>query len=73
MVALGDVLGAARILVVDDEPANVRLLDRLLTNAGCQHVTAITDPRETIGDVRARAARPASSSTCTCPTSTASR
>jgi putative two-component system response regulator len=49
MVALGDVLGAARILIVDDEAPNVRLLDRLLTNAGCQHLTAITDPREAIG------------------------
>jgi putative two-component system response regulator len=49
MVALGDVLGAARILIVDDEAPNVRLLDRLLTNAGCQQITAITDPRETIG------------------------
>ncbi|HEY8548841.1 MAG TPA: HD domain-containing phosphohydrolase [Vicinamibacterales bacterium] len=48
MVALGDVLGAARILVVDDEPANVRMLDRLLTNGGCRHVLGITDPRETI-------------------------
>jgi putative two-component system response regulator len=48
MIALGDVLGAARILVVDDERANVRMFDRLLTNAGCQHVAGVTDPRDTI-------------------------
>jgi putative two-component system response regulator len=49
MVGLGDVLGAARILVIDDEAPNVQLLDRLLTNAGCRQLTAVTDPREAIG------------------------
>ena len=34
VIAVGDVLGAARILVIDDEPANVRMLDRLLTTSG---------------------------------------
>ncbi len=48
MMALGDVLGAARILVVDDEPGNVRMFDRLLSSAGCQHVRGVTDPRDTI-------------------------
>jgi putative two-component system response regulator len=48
MIALGDVLGAARILVVDDEPGNVRMFTRLLTNAGCRQVAGVTDPRDTI-------------------------
>ena len=30
-----DVLGTARVLIVDDRPANVRLLERLLGQAGC--------------------------------------
>ncbi len=51
MPAIGDVLGAARILVIDDEPANVRMLHRLLTTAGCKHVLGITDPREAVGVV----------------------
>ena len=51
MIAVGDVLGAARILVIDDEPANVRMLDRLLTTSGCRHVTTLTDPREVIGQM----------------------
>ena len=33
MIGVGDPLGA-RILVVDDEPANVRLLERILQSAG---------------------------------------
>ena len=51
MIAVGDVLGAARILVIDDEPANVRMLDRLLTTSGCRHVTTLTDPREVVGQM----------------------
>jgi cyclic di-GMP phosphodiesterase len=51
VIAVGDVLGAARILVIDDEPANVRMLDRLLTTSGCRHVTTLTDPREVIGQM----------------------
>ena len=35
----------ARILVVDDEPANVRLLQHLLDQAGYKNVRATTDPR----------------------------
>ena len=57
MVAVGDVLGAARILVIDDEPANVRMLDRLLTTSGCRHVTTLTDPREVIGQMPIASAR----------------
>ena len=36
----------ARILVVDDEPANAVLLERILQSFGHRHVTATTDPLE---------------------------
>jgi DNA-binding response OmpR family regulator len=36
----------ARILVVDDQEPNVRLLRRILENAGYTAVTCTTDPRE---------------------------
>ncbi|OGN88136.1 MAG: hypothetical protein A2X23_11235, partial [Chloroflexi bacterium GWC2_73_18] len=39
-------LPRARILVVDDEEANVRILERLLADAGYAHVRGTTDPRE---------------------------
>jgi putative two-component system response regulator len=35
----------ARILIVDDEPANVLLLERLLTQAGYRHLRSLTDSR----------------------------
>ncbi len=41
-----DVLRSARILIVDDEAANVRFLERLLESAGCQGAVSVTDPRE---------------------------
>ena len=37
---------AARLLIVDDEPANVALLQYILGHAGYRHVRATTDPRE---------------------------
>jgi putative two-component system response regulator len=37
---------AFRILVVDDEPANVRLLERLLRSNGHANTTSTTDARE---------------------------
>ncbi len=40
--------GAARILVVDDNPANVQLLEMLLTRAGYASVTGLTDPRQVV-------------------------
>jgi putative two-component system response regulator len=43
---MGPAQGAARILIVDDEPANVRLLERLLDQAGYRNHTATTDPRQ---------------------------
>jgi signal transduction histidine kinase len=39
-------LGAARILIADDEPANVRLLERLVTQAGYANVRTTTDSRD---------------------------
>jgi putative two-component system response regulator len=36
----------ARILIVDDQAANVRLLERLLSSAGYQHLFATTRPEE---------------------------
>jgi len=36
----------ARILIADDEPANVRLLERLLNQAGYRNVRATTDSRQ---------------------------
>ncbi len=38
----------AHILVVDDEPANVKLLKRVLRRAGYTRVTGSSDPREAI-------------------------
>lgn len=36
----------ARILIADDEPANVRLLERLLEQAGYRNIRATTDSRQ---------------------------
>jgi len=36
---------AARVLVVDDNPANVALLEAVLSGAGIRHVHTATDPR----------------------------
>jgi len=37
----------ARILIVDDEPANIEVLRRLLERAGYHRIETTTDPRET--------------------------
>ena len=42
---MGD-LNEARILVVDDEIANVRLLERLLKQTGYHNLVTTTDPRQ---------------------------
>ncbi|WP_369976813.1 response regulator [Xanthomonas bundabergensis] len=47
-----DVL-ASRILIVDDEPANVRLLEDLLQREGFRQVVATTDPQRVLGLVSA--------------------
>jgi CheY-like chemotaxis protein len=38
--------GEAHILIVDDEPANVLLLEHILDQAGYPNHTATTDPRQ---------------------------
>jgi putative two-component system response regulator len=42
----------ARILVIDDEQANVRLLERILEGAGYHHVRSTTDPEAALGLVQ---------------------
>lgn len=41
-----EAIARARILVVDDEEANVRLLEAILHRAGCTYVESTTDPRQ---------------------------
>jgi EAL domain-containing protein (putative c-di-GMP-specific phosphodiesterase class I) len=40
--------GAACVLIVDDQPANVGLLERLIRSAGVTNVHAVTDPRQAV-------------------------
>ena len=47
---------AAKILIIDDEPANVRLLERLLTVSGYKDLDSVTDPR--LARERFRTVRP---------------
>src|SRR5688572_6178149 len=39
----------AKILLVDDEPANVLLMERLLQGAGYRHLVSTTDSRRVLG------------------------
>lgn len=41
------------ILIVDDEPANLKLLDRMLGSQGYEHLTLIEDPREVLASYQA--------------------
>jgi len=43
-----DALRNARIMIVDDEPANVRLLERMLTRAGYPNLRGTTDARDAV-------------------------
>lgn len=38
-----------RIFIVDDEPANLKLMNKLLRAQGYRHVTLVSDPREVVG------------------------
>jgi CheY-like chemotaxis protein len=40
---------SARILIVDDEPANVRLLERVLEKLGYQNARGVSDARDVMG------------------------
>ena len=42
-------LQQARVLIVDDEPANVRLLERIVEMFGCTAVRSTTDSRQALG------------------------
>ncbi|HUG35895.1 MAG TPA: response regulator, partial [Candidatus Limnocylindrales bacterium] len=39
---------SARVLIVDDEPANVRLIERILRGYGFHHLVSTTDPTEVL-------------------------
>lgn len=39
---------SSRILVVDDEPVNLRLIEKILQNAGYQHVELVNDSRNVV-------------------------
>jgi cyclic di-GMP phosphodiesterase len=43
---MAEFLRNARVLIVDDEEPNVRMLTRMLAQAGYEHVTSTQDPRE---------------------------
>lgn len=45
---IGARIAAASVLVVDDEPANVAILTRLLKSAGITRVHPVTDPRTAV-------------------------
>ena len=45
---LRSTLGKAKILIVDDEQANVRLLERILELIGATHIRSTTDSREAL-------------------------
>ncbi len=45
MVSVADILKAS-ILIVDDKPANVSLLDQMLRGAGYSHISSTSRPRE---------------------------
>ena len=42
-------LSQAKVLIVDDEPSNVRLLERILALSGCAQVKGTTDSRNALG------------------------
>lgn len=47
-----ETLKRARILIVDDEPANLKLLDKLLSSQGCEHRALVQDPTEVLDRYR---------------------
>ncbi|MFA5679117.1 MAG: HD domain-containing phosphohydrolase [Pseudomonas sp.] len=49
-----DFFSQSPLLIVDDEPVNLKLLDRILGNQGYQHLTLENDPREVVKRYRER-------------------
>jgi EAL domain-containing protein (putative c-di-GMP-specific phosphodiesterase class I)/FixJ family two-component response regulator len=49
----GGALGSAGVLIIDDQPANVALLERLLRRMGVERTVGITDPRQALEHYRA--------------------
>lgn len=47
-----ELLNQTRILIVDDEPANLKLLDKMLTSQGYDQLVLIQDPREVVSRYR---------------------
>lgn len=45
-------LDQTRILIIDDEPANLKLLDKMLTSQGYDQLVLIQDPREVVSRYR---------------------
>jgi putative two-component system response regulator len=46
---MSSIISQARILIVDDEPVNVMLLERVLQQAGYESVVGINDSRQALG------------------------
>lgn len=44
-------LTRSKVLIVDDQPVNVRLLEKILAGAGFEHVIGVTDSREAVDRV----------------------
>jgi EAL domain-containing protein (putative c-di-GMP-specific phosphodiesterase class I) len=47
-LSTGDRVRSARIVVVDDQPTNARLLQKMLLHDGFSQVSTVTDPREAV-------------------------
>lgn len=52
MIATRSDLTSSKVLIVDDQPVNVRLLEKILASAGYRDVGGVTDSRETVDRVR---------------------
>jgi len=50
---LTNIVEQASIVVVDDTPSNVTLLEQVLHSVGAKHVRGFTDPRDALGACRA--------------------
>ena len=48
MIISDQIIGQAKILIIDDEQPNVRLLERLLLTGGFSEVFGTTDPRNAL-------------------------